>query len=62
MNLISKKIKIFFFFLLGVFAFSQTLSSNLSKDKIALGEKATLRISINNLRGRDVISKPKNEL
>ena len=62
MKKISKKIKIFFFFLLGVFAFSQTLSSNLSKDKIALGEKATLRISINNLRGRDVISKPKNEL
>lgn len=62
MKKISKKINIFFFFLLGVFAFSQTLSSNLSKDKIALGEKATLRISINNLRGRDVISKPKNEL
>ena len=62
MNLISKKIKIFFFFLISVFAFSQTLSSNLSKSKIALGEKATLRISMNNLRGRDVISKPKNEL
>ena len=62
MKKISKKIKIFFFFLLGVLAFAQTLSSNLSKDKIALGEKATLRISINNLRGRDVISKPKNEL
>ena len=62
MKKISKKINIFFFFLLGVFAFSQTLSSNLSKEKIALGEKATLRISINNLRGRDVISKPKNEL
>ncbi|MBP7356530.1 MAG: hypothetical protein KA871_00285 [Cloacibacterium sp.] len=58
----SKKIKIFFFFLLSVLAFAQTLSSNLSKEKIALGEKATLRISINNLRGRDVISKPKNEL
>ena len=62
MKKISKKIKIFFFFLLGVLAFAQTLSSNLSKEKIALGEKATLRISINNLRGRDVISKPKNEL
>ena len=62
MKKISKKINIFFFFLLGVLAFAQTLSSNLSKDKIALGEKATLRISINNLRGRDVISKPKNEL
>lgn len=62
MKKISKKIKIFFFFLLSVLAFAQTLSSNLSKEKIALGEKATLRISINNLRGRDVISKPKNEL
>lgn len=62
MKKISKKINIFFFFLLGVLAFSQTLSSNLSKEKIALGEKATLRISINNLRGRDVISMPKNEL
>ena len=62
MNLISKKIKIFFFFLFSVFAFSQTLSSNLSKSKIALGEKVTLRISINNIQGKDVISKPKNEL
>ena len=62
MKKISKKIKIFFFFLLSDLAFAQTLSSNLSKEKIALGEKATLRISINNLRGRDVISKPKNEL
>ena len=62
MKKISKKIKIFFFFLLGVLAFSQTLSSNLSKDKIALGEKVTFRISVNNLKGRDVISMPKNEL
>lgn len=62
MKKISKKIKIFFFFLLGVFAFSQTLSSNLSKDKIALGEKVTFRVSVNNLKGRDVISMPKNEL
>ena len=62
MKKISKKINILFFFLLSVLAFAQTLSSNLSKEKIALGEKATLRISINNLRGRDVISKPKNEL
>ena len=62
MKKISKKINIFFFFLLGVLAFSQTLSSNLSKDKIALGEKVTFRISVNNLKGRDVISMPKNEL
>lgn len=62
MKKISKKINIFFFFLLGVLAFSQTLSSNLSKDKIALGEKVTFRVSVNNLKGRDVISMPKNEL
>ena len=62
MNLISKKIKIFFFFLLSVLAFAQTLSSNLSKEKIALGEKVTFRVSVNNLKGRDVISMPKNEL
>jgi hypothetical protein len=62
MKKISKKINIFFFFLLGVFAFAQTLSSNLSKDKIALGEKVTFRVSVNNLKGRDVISMPKNEL
>ena len=62
MNLISKKIKIFFFFLFSVLAFSQTLSSNLSKEKIALGEKVTFRVSVNNLKGRDVISMPKNEL
>ena len=62
MKKISKKIKIFFFFLLGVLAFSQTLSSNLSKEKIALGEKVTFRVSVNNLKGRDVISMPKNEL
>ena len=62
MKKILKKINIFFFFLLGVFAFSQTLSSNLSKDKIALGEKVTFRVSVNNLKGSDVISMPKNEL
>ena len=62
MKKISKKIKIFFFFLLSVLAFAQTLSSNLSKDKIALGEKVTFRVSVNNLKGSDVISMPKNEL
>lgn len=62
MKKISKKINIFFFFLFSVLAFSQTLSSNLSKDKIALGEKVTFRVSVNNLKGRDVISMPKNQL
>lgn len=62
MNLISKKIKIFLFIFLSVVAFSQTLSSNLSKDKVALGEKVVFRVSVNDLHGRDVISMPKNEL
>ena len=62
MKKISKKINILFFFLLGVLAFTQTLSSNLSKDKIALGEKVTFRVSVNNLKCRYVISMPKNEL
>lgn len=62
MKMISKKIKIFFFFLLSVWVFSQTLSSNLSKNKIALGEKVVFRVSVNDLKGRDVISMPKNEL
>ena len=62
MKKISNKINIFFFFLFSVLAFSQTLSSNLSKEKIALGEKVTFRVSVNNLKGRDVISMPKNEL
>lgn len=62
MKMISKKIKIFFFFLLSVWVFSQTLSSNLSKNKVALGEKVVFRVSVNDLKGRDVISMPKNEL
>lgn len=62
MKLLPKKINIFSLILISVLVYSQTLSSNLSKDKIALGEKATYRVSINNLHGRDVISMPKNEL
>lgn len=42
--------------------YSQTLSSSISKQKIALGEKAVFRMSINNLEGKNVLSKPKYEL
>lgn len=57
-----KKIKIVLLLLLVAFGFSQTLSSNLSKDKLALGEKAVLRISISQLKGKSVIAQPKNKL
>lgn len=48
--------------LMAAFGQAQTLSSNVSKQKLALGEKAIYRISINNLQGRSVLAKPKNEL
>ena len=56
-----KKLALVFIFVAQCFS-AQTLSSNLSKEKIALGEKATFRVTINGLEGKDVISKPKNEL
>ena len=56
-----KKMALLFVFVAQCFS-AQTLSSNLSKEKIALGEKATFRVTINGLEGKDVISKPKNEL
>jgi hypothetical protein len=56
-----KKLALLFVFVAQCFS-AQTLSSNLSKEKIALGEKATFRVTINGLEGKDVISKPKNEL
>lgn len=57
-----KKLLIILGGLMFLSGFSQTLSSNLSKDKIALGEKAYYRVSINGLDGKSVVSKPKNEL
>lgn len=41
---------------------SQTLSSQLDKDKIALGEVNQFKIRIDNLGGKDVQSAPKDEL
>lgn len=55
--------KLFFAFLfLGNFIFSQTLSSSLDKQKLDLGETATLKINIQNLQGKEVISAQKNGL
>lgn len=47
---------------MGVLGFSQILSSTLNKSTLALGEPAVLKITINNLQGKDVKSSPKNEL
>lgn len=56
--------KLFFLsvLLFGIFSFSQTLSSSLNKTTLALGEPAVLKITIENLQGKDVKSAPKNKL
>lgn len=56
--------KIFFVFLVFIsfWGISQTLTSQISKQKMALGEKAVFKININNLQGKDVVALPKNEL
>lgn len=48
-----------FFYVIG---FSQTLSSKLDKETLALGEPGILHIQINNLQAKDVQSAAKNEL
>ena len=57
-----KKLPIILLFFINVFAFSQTLSSKLDKQTLALGEPGTLRIQITDLRAKDVQAAPKNEL
>lgn len=56
--------KIFFLILLtfNVLVFSQTLGSNLDKDRMNLGDVATLRIKVFNLNGKDVESAPLKKL
>ena len=56
--------KIFFSFFIFFFSlgFSQTLSSNLDKTTLALGEVAVFKIQILDLGGKDVQIAPKNEL
>lgn len=46
----------------GFKAYSQTLSSQLDKNSLALGEPAVYKIRIDGLGGKDVQSAPKNEL
>lgn len=53
----------FFFFILSSFlGFSQTLSSNLDKTTLALGEVAVFKIQILDLNGKDVQIAARNEL
>lgn len=59
---ILKKILLILFVFFSVFSFSQTLSSELNKKTVVLGEPAFMRIKIANLQGKDVVSAPKNEL
>lgn len=57
-----KKIFIIIFSFLCVFYNSQTLSSNLDKTTLALGEVGVFKIQITDLDGKDVQISPKNEL
>ena len=57
-----KKIVLFIIVFIGVFANSQILSSTLDKTTVALGEPAVLKISIDNLQGKQVNSAAKNSL
>lgn len=50
------------FLFISQFFISQTLSSNLSKSTIALGEVNVLKITVSNLNREDVIAAPRNEL
>lgn len=57
-----KRLQLILFLLLSAFAFSQTLSSKLDKQTLALGEPGILQIHISDLQAKDVLSAPKNEL
>lgn len=57
-----KRLFLLLFSLFYVIGFSQTLSSKLDKETLALGEPGILHIQINNLQAKDVQSAAKNEL
>ncbi|WP_394340643.1 BatD family protein [Kaistella daneshvariae] len=57
-----KNIQILLFILTSAFTFSQTLSSKLDKQTLALGEPGILRIQITDLQAKDVQAAPQNEL
>ncbi|WP_409414980.1 BatD family protein [Epilithonimonas sp.] len=50
------------FVFISAFGFGQTLSSNLDKTTLALGEVAVFKIQILDLGGKDVQASPRNEL
>ncbi len=56
------KVFLCFFIIISSFGFSQTLSSNLDKTTLALGEVAVFKIQILDLDGKDVQIAPRNEL
>lgn len=56
------RLYIFFFILTSFLGFSQTLSSNLDKTTLALGEVAVFKIQILDLNGKDVQIAARNEL
>ncbi|WP_089819257.1 BatD family protein [Kaistella treverensis] len=57
-----KNLAILLFIFSSVFTFSQTLSSKLDKQTLALGEPGILRIQITDLQAKDVQAAPQNEL
>jgi len=57
-----KKVILFIFSFFYTFFLSQTLSSNLDKTTLALGEVAVFKIQILDLDGKDVQIAPRNEL
>lgn len=57
-----KRLSFILFLLFSAIACSQTLSSQLDKQTLALGEPGILHIHISNLQAKDVLSAPKNEL
>ena len=57
-----KQLQILLFLCVSLLGYSQTLSSKLDKQTLALGEVGTLQIQISNLQAKDVRSAPKNEL
>lgn len=61
MKILKKTFLLIFSFFCAIF-FSQTLSSNLDKTTLALGEVAVFKIQILDLNGQDVQASPRNEL
>ena len=57
-----KRIQLLIFLLFTALAFSQTLSSKLDKQTLALGEVGNFHVHISDLQAKDVLSAPKNEL